>query len=130
MSRQPRKRQRCRNVGGRRGWWKGKRNEERFYYAFCLENFVKPKWFKKIRRGTVNEDRRGIDFVIENYTKPEIIFVQIKSPETGKIKFWKKHLSIDFEFPLIVLVLDIYCRECGKVRRLFFETLRARTGLS
>lgn len=118
-----------RHIGGRIGWWKGKVNEERFFSAFTLESFEKPSWFKGVRRGTPNEDNRGIDFVIETYTKPERIFIQIKSSKWGKCNFWKKHLSSEFEFPLVVLVLDVYCRDCGKVRRLFFETIKINIGL-
>lgn len=128
MSKHPRRRLH-RHTGGRIGWWRGKLNEERFFSAFNLENFEKPLWFKKVRRGTPDEDSRGIDFVIETYTKPEKIFIQIKSSKWGKSKFWKKHLYSDFEFPIIVLVLDVYCHECGKVRRLFFETVKTNVGL-
>lgn len=128
MSRRSGKRQhRCR-FGGKRGWWKGKKNEEKFYCSFCLENFEKPSWLKKVRYGTTDEDSRGIDFVVETYVNPPFVFIQIKSSEAGKKRFWRKHRPNEFSFPIIVLVLNRRVRY-NNIRRMLFETIKTRVGL-
>lgn len=126
MSRRSNKRQHC--CGGKKGWWKGKKNEEKFYCSFCMENFEKPAWFKTIRHGTPNEDNDGIDFVVETYASPPFIFIQIKSSEAGKRRFWSKHRPDDFDFPIIVLVLNRHARH-NNIRRMLFESIRIRIGL-
>lgn len=122
------RRHRCK-VGGRRAWWKGKKKEEKFYCSFFLENFEKPRWFKMIRKGTSDEDSRGIDFVVETYTNPPFVFVQIKSSETGRRKFWSQHSTNEFVFPIIVLVLNKYLRDNHRIRKLLFETIGSCVGL-
>lgn len=109
--------------GGKKGWLKGKKNEEKFYCSFCVENFEKPAWFKTIRHGTPNEDNDGIDFVVETYTNPSFIFVQIKSSEVGKRKFLQKHKLSEFIFPMIVLILNRHDRY-SNIRGMLFEAVR------
>lgn len=130
MSKQSRKRRHCCKFGGRRGWWMGKKNEEKFYCSFHLESFEKPRWLKKIRKGTPDEDRRGIDFVVETHTNPPLVFIQIKSSEAGRKKFWKQHSPNGFDFPILVIVLSRHANNYNKVRRLFFETIKNCLGLS
>lgn len=130
MSRRSGKRRHHCRFGGKRGWWKGKKNEEKFYCSFCLENFEKPNWLKKVRYGTPDEDSRGIDFVVETYVSPPFVFIQIKSSEAGRKKFWRQHRPDGFAFPIIVIVLNNYIRDYHGIRRLFFETIKTRIGLN
>ncbi|RJQ32012.1 hypothetical protein C4572_01575 [Candidatus Parcubacteria bacterium] len=123
MSRLSRKRRRhYSRVKGYIGWLKGKQTEERFYQAFYLEHFEKPRWLKKIRRGTPNEDKAGIDFVAETYARPEKIFIQIKSSEFGKKVFLRRHSRDEWEFPLIILVIDVWRFRYDAIRKEFFQT--------
>lgn len=128
MSRRSRERRHNCRFGGKKGWWKGKKNEEKFYCSFCLESFEKPSWLKKVRYGTPDEDNQGIDFVVETYSSPPFIFIQIKSSEAGKRKFWKQHSPESFNFPIIVLVLNKHIRH-NNIRRMLFETIKIRIGL-
>lgn len=119
MSIRPKKRR----GGGKRAWWKGKKNEEKFYNSFYLENFEKPNWLKRVRYGTPYEDSCRIDFVIETYRNPSFIFVQIKSSETGKRKFLKQYSGSEFIFPIVVLVLNKHDRY-HDIRGMLFEAVR------
>jgi len=107
---------------------KGQKNEERFYCAFHLENFVRPNWYKQLRWGTSHENWAGIDFVVKTYTKPEQIFIQLKSSDDGIRAFWKKYSPEAFKFPLIALVVNRY--HYSKIRHLLFETVERKIFLN